>query len=273
MAFLRIIRPFNCIFVALTVLFGAYFQRIYVYSPEVIAAVAAALLIAAGGYVINDFYDVESDKINRPDRVLPSSKMKIRTAFYYAFTLFFLGFLSSLLTRNIICVIIAALNIIILFFYSKACQHKPLSGNLMVAYSAASTFLFGGLSNRNVKNCWIIVVFAFLYTLVREFIKDAEDIEGDQRVGARTLAIIAGTRGIVNFAIIPAFLIFLFNGYLLLTAKITPIIFYMINLLVIIPLVLFFFILYRGTGQRRMRIVTLGMKFDMLILLVILWIG
>ncbi|MDA3813213.1 MAG: geranylgeranylglycerol-phosphate geranylgeranyltransferase, partial [Candidatus Cloacimonetes bacterium] len=214
MSFIKIIRPFNCVFVTLSVFFGAYYHSANSNIYPIIFAALSACLIAAAGYVINDFFDIPIDIINRPDRILPSGKITPKTAYIFSIMLFISGITASYFTQNYYCVIIAIVNSILLFSYAKTFKMSFLTGNILVAYITASTFLFGGLCNDNVKNSMIIFIFAFLYTFIREIIKDGEDIEGDIKLGAKTLAVKIGRRDIAIVSIFPALLIILYPIFL-----------------------------------------------------------
>jgi len=159
MPFIKIIRPFNCLFVILSVFFGALYQSSISNIYPIIFAALSAALIAAAGYVINDFFDIPIDIINRPNRILPSGKISPKVAYLFSIMLFIFGITASYFTQNYYCVIIAIINSILLFSYAKTFKMSFLIGNILVAYTTASTFLFGGLCNNNVKNSMIIVIF------------------------------------------------------------------------------------------------------------------
>lgn len=273
MSYLRILRPLNCLFVFVTVLCGAFIQA-YTYKvfPVIFSAISA-MLIAGAGYVINDYFDYPIDKINKPFRVLPSKKISLKRAYFYAVALFVLGIVFSFFTYRIECVIIAIINTFVLFTYAKKYKFTPLIGNLLVSYAAASTFVYGGLSNHNLKNSLIIAFFAFLYTLIRELVKDCEDIAGDNKFNARTLAIEIGKKKTILISIIPGLFIFAFNYYLFLSGNFSKITFIFMNLLVIVPLIYFIVTLLKNIKKKNLSRISKLIKIDMLILLIILWFG
>ena len=273
MSFFKIIRPFNCFFVALSVLFGAFFGSQQLNLPAIIAATVSALLIAAGGYVINDFFDLKIDLINKPDRILPAGKMTPKTAYIFAVMLFWFGILISVLTKEISCIAIAFLNSVVLFYYAKKFKQSCFTGNLLVAYAAASTFIYGGFSNANIRNSLIIASFAFLYTIIREFIKDGEDIEGDKTNGAKTLAILIGGKKITILSILPALTIIILIQFFFLNQQLSQTTFISLNIFVTIPLIGFFVYLFRKPGKNSFARISSLAKLDMLILLIIIWIG
>ncbi len=273
MSFIKIIRPFNCLFVILAVFFGAFYHsensNIY---PTIFAAISA-FLIAAAGYVINDFFDIPIDSINRPDRVLPSGKISPKSAYIFAIMLFILGITASYLTQNFYCVIISILNSLLLFSYAKTFKMSFLIGNILVAYTTASTFLFGGLCNDNVANSMIIVIFAFLYTFIREIVKDGEDIEGDIKLGAKTLAVKIGRKNIALISIFPTLTIILYTVFLFINMSISLKVFLALLIGVSLPLIILIIYIYQKSDIQRYTNASLLMKINMLMLLIILWVG
>ncbi len=273
MSFLKIIRPFNCLFVAITVLFGAFISNEITKLLPVIFAALSATFIAAAGYVINDFFDLPIDKMNKPHRILPAGMISPQTAYLYAVLLFLIGIVFSFLTQNMICVGLAIFNSLTLFFYAKRFKLSFLTGNLLVSYLAGSTFLYGGLAANNLQNSILIAVYAFLYTLVREFIKDAEDIEGDIQFGARTLAVKLGRKKTSLISLFPTILIILFTFYTFGNGILTFTTFLLMHTLVSLPLIIFFVLLIKKPERKRFAVLSTLMKIDMFILMIILWVG
>lgn len=273
MAYLKIIRPLNCLFVILTVSFGAYYMADFQFELPVLFAALATFFIAAAGYVINDFFDYEIDIINRSDRILPSGLISLISAKNYAYVLFLTGIIFSILTQNEYCIILAVINSTLLYLYSKYFKKMFFLGNLVVAYNSASTFIFGGLSNENVKNSILISLLAFLYTVVREIVKDVEDMEGDSKQGATTIAVVWGRRNTLMFASIPAIVLisliqmFGFNNSISNNSHI------FLNLLVTLPLAVFFATMFKSLKKTTLNRISGFMKLDMLILLIIMMIG
>ncbi len=273
MPFFKIIRPFNCLFVAITVIFGAYYKSSGISYDPVFFAVLSAFMIAAGGYVINDFFDHKIDLINKPKRMLPSGRMKPKIALNFAVILLITGILSSFFTAIFFCILIAVSNSLLLFFYAKYFKKKILLGNLVVSWAAASTFLFGGFSNHNLKNSLVITIFAFLYTFARELIKDAEDIEGDRRSAANTLAVKFGSKKTVLSSLFPILLIISLILLLFLKQELSLQTFLLLNLTGSLPLIFFIFFLWNNCSQKNFSRISIWMKIDMLILLFIFGLG
>jgi len=183
--YLRMLRPLNCLMSSMAVLIGGLlvigwnFQHISGYTP-LYPALAAVFLIAGAGNVINDYFDVESDKINRPKRPIPSGKVSRRGALAFSVGLFIIGILIAGLI-NWITFVIAVVNSVALILYSSHLQNKILLGNLSIGYLTGSTFLFGGAAMNNLVLPIWLALLAGLSTISREIVKDMEDVEGDRK--------------------------------------------------------------------------------------------
>jgi geranylgeranylglycerol-phosphate geranylgeranyltransferase len=155
----------------------------------------AVFLITGAGNVINDYYDRDIDAINRPKRPIPSGRISPKWAWNYSLALFVIGCLLAGLV-NQICLLVAAFNSVLLFFYARNLKATPLMGNLCVAFLTGSTFLFGGAAAgaAGLLANQIPFLLSFLATMSREIAKDIEDIEGDRQGGAKTLPILAGEK-------------------------------------------------------------------------------
>lgn len=183
--FVEMMRPANCAMALLSVFIGFFLVTGASYSLlsfNLILALAAVFLITGAGNVINDYYDIESDKINRPKRPIPSGRVSAKKARGFAYTLFASGILLSFI--NLFVFAIAVINSIVLVIYSRNLQNKILIGNITVGYLAGSTFLYGGAAAGNpamLANPLILGLLAMLATISREVVKDLEDIEGDKK--------------------------------------------------------------------------------------------
>jgi geranylgeranylglycerol-phosphate geranylgeranyltransferase len=201
-AFIRITRPHNAVVAGLTALVGYLIATGTLTPPSLLLAVVVAL-ITAGGNVINDVFDVDIDRINRPERPIPAGEISLAGAKAYTAVLFAGGLLTAALTTPL-CFAIALANAVILIAYAIRLKGVPALGNLAVAYLAASVFLFGGAFagvEGLVQNLSLAAI-TFLATIAREVLKDAEDVDGDAAGGARTLPMIIGIRrtGMLAFA-------------------------------------------------------------------------
>ncbi|UCD02632.1 MAG: UbiA family prenyltransferase [Candidatus Aenigmatarchaeota archaeon] len=152
-----------------------------IFSPGIFLAFLAVFLITAAGNVINDYVDVESDRINRPKRPIPSMKISRKSALIFAIMLFAAGILTTVIINNVLCLIIALVNSLLLVAYSTHLQNKVLLGNLTVAYLASSTFLFGGAAAGDITLPLLLMLMAGLATFSREIVKDLQDLQGDRQ--------------------------------------------------------------------------------------------
>ncbi len=160
----------------------------------------STVLIAAGGYIINDYYDVKIDLINKPGRVVIGKSMARRYAILFHTSVSLLGVaLGFLLNWKI-----GVLNFFSAFFlwlYSNSLKRQPFIGNFVVAVLTSLSILivnllFAESPERMSGNLLVIIyaLFAFFMTLVREMIKDMEDLRGDHTFGCKTLPIVWGIR-------------------------------------------------------------------------------
>lgn len=198
----------------------AYYSVIDVFpsSHIFVLFVMSLIFIAAGGYVINDYFDVETDKFNKPDRTLIPNVFSYKEVklFYVVLTFIGLvaGLVSSIMLLNVKFYMLFTVIVLItclLYSYSSVYKRKLLVGNvlvsLLVAMVAFLPYLFEVLYLSDnlimlstckdlVKNIiyfvLIYTVFAFLLTFIREVIKDVEDADGDGKTHCRTIPVIYG---------------------------------------------------------------------------------
>lgn len=184
--------------------------------------VLSTVLIAAGGFVINDLEDYEIDILNKPDKVYINKIISAANAkkLYWGISIF--GFLISLYlafyVENLPLVLIYPTAVFFLFLYSKSLKKSVLWGNMIVAVFCA--FVAGIVLFAERENVWLLnhkhpeagetlleififyLFFAFCSTMFREIVKDIEDKDGDQKNGCRTLPIVAGVNVAKGFAYI-----------------------------------------------------------------------
>ncbi len=209
-AYVEIIRLSVCGLTLLAFLAGAAISTIYelVSMEKIILGLIAAFLICASGNVINDYFDVEMDKINRPTRPIPSGRIKPNEAMIFYVLLIIVGNLLAYYAGTYFF-ILAVFNTFVAFIYAWKLKKTALVGNMMDSYLAASVFIapLFLLENFSIRMlvespAFILGVIAFFGNMGREILKDVEDMEGDKRAGARTLPVVAGTRKSKAFAYI-----------------------------------------------------------------------
>jgi 4-hydroxybenzoate polyprenyltransferase len=217
-AFFKLIRWPNLAFIALTQILFHYciYQPLFqnnIYNNNLTWLILASVFIAAAGYIINDYFDLNIDQINKPQKNVFVKIIHRRWAiiFHFAFsiagivaTFFAVGFHKwYLIIANIICVAL-------LWFYSTSLKRKLLIGNIVISLLTAWTVLIlffiyteprqaiMGSDEQTIKlfrAAFLYAGFAFISSLIREAIKDMEDMEGDAKYSCRTLPIVAGIRG------------------------------------------------------------------------------
>jgi geranylgeranylglycerol-phosphate geranylgeranyltransferase len=160
--------------------------------PVVAAFVATAGATGAGN-AVNDYFDREIDRINRPDRPIPRGAVTPRQALWFSVALFGVAVVGTLLVP-LAAQVIAVVNLAALVAYTKLFKGLPGVGNLVVGYLTGSTFLFGGAAVGNLDGAVVLFLLAGVATLTREIVKDVEDLAGDREEGLRTLPIAVGER-------------------------------------------------------------------------------
>ncbi len=152
-------------------------------------------LVSGAGNAINDYFDIKIDSINRPERPIPSGRVKLKEALYFSYLLFVLG-IALAIKINTVCGFIALFNSLLLIFYAKTLKSTPLLGNLSIGYLTGSTFLFGAsvFGFEGLKTLSVLFVLSALAITAREIVKDIEDMEGDKIEGADTLPLRIGAR-------------------------------------------------------------------------------
>lgn len=220
-AFLRLVRWPNLVFIAITQILFVYCIVHPVMSaadvvPNIhgiyfILLMVSSVLIAAAGYIINDYFDLNIDLINKPDKLVVAKLISRRWVIFWH--LFFsaagiaIGFYIDFKTNvrflglaNFGC---AAL----LFLYSISLKKKLLSGNIVISALTAWVILvvgwcetsnllrpalIGNYTEKITRISFLYAGFAFVISLIREVVKDMEDIEGDRQYGGYTMPIALG---------------------------------------------------------------------------------
>lgn len=200
---------------------------------EFVLLVLSVVLIAAGGNMFNDTQDVNADITNKPKRPLVLNKELIYSATVTSYILMGVGtafgVVSAILAGNLYLALIHVIAVSSLYVYSISLKNSLLIGNFIIALLAALVPLTVGLFevnqlqagytdlakefknfNFNFLAFWVLgfSVFAFVLTLAREITKDAEDIDGDRKVGASTLPIEWGIKT-AQYIVASIYLIFI----------------------------------------------------------------
>ena len=184
--FLRLSRPVNCVMSAVGVAIGgivAVGPAAWGGAPAPLAyAVAAAALFTAGGNALNDIFDVETDRVNHPDRPLVTGALSPSSARRFAFGMFVAAEVLAALA-NFWALGVVFLNAALMYAYESGLKRRGVPGNVVIAYLVGSLFLFAGVAvyrgdSTPLVRTSVLAVLAFLTTLGREVTKDIEDMAG-----------------------------------------------------------------------------------------------
>jgi geranylgeranylglycerol-phosphate geranylgeranyltransferase len=194
--FLELTRPGNAVAAGVLTFTGAFVAGNALSLPFAVAAAVVATVCATGaGNAVNDYFDRDIDRVNRPGRPIPRGAVSPRGALAFSGLLFAVAVVAAL-TLPLAALVIAVVNSLALIAYTEFFKGLPGVGNVVVAYLTGSTFLFGGASVGRPLSSSVLVLFflAAVATLTREIVKDVEDVEGDRAEGLRTLPIVVGER-------------------------------------------------------------------------------
>jgi 4-hydroxybenzoate polyprenyltransferase len=218
----KIIRPLNLVIIALVfvvIRFSLFQPAVVTYALqlslttlEYLLLMLSCMLIAAGGYIINDIRDLKADLINKPNKVFIGENLTAQKAGYLYMLLTILGLILGALVAfqvgNINLVGVHIVSSVLLYLYAVSLKKITLAGNLIVSLlimiSVVTPALFepaiyqlsrpGDWYAANQIWTWVLglAVFSFLLTLVREIIKDMEDCKGDAVAGDKSIPIVWG---------------------------------------------------------------------------------
>lgn len=243
----KISRPFNLAILGFAQLMTALFlvetnrQGLPVFQDlNLYLIIFSTMVIAAAGYMINDYYDVKIDYVNKPEEVIIGRGMKRRVAIFFHTVLNFIGIGVGLFVSPRV----AAVNFMaafLLWLYSNSLKRQPFIGNFTVALlTGASIWLIGYYYQKAELLVLTYALFAFFLNLIREIIKDIEDRNGDRKHGCRTLPIVFGFRNTKRIIFLIASIFVM--SILIVTIKINNILlFYYFSILS----VLFFIFMYK----------------------------
>lgn len=245
LAFLKLIRTQNLLIIAFTqymVRWCLLYPLLYLHDFELqlsnfqfFLLVLSTVMIAAAGYIINDYFDVMIDKVNKPERLVIDKGVKRRIAMGSHIVINILAiiivFYVSYQAGSIKLVIFHILCAAGLWFYSTNFKRQFLIGNILISlFTSLVPFIVGiyelmpvhkiyaeMIDETSLNEEWRFVIgisfFAFITTLIREIIKDMEDVEGDERYGCKTMPIVIGMRTTRNITIVLSMITMAFLVY------------------------------------------------------------
>ncbi len=201
-ALIRVTRGINLLMLVFTQYMVRYFLasrqsysvRDLIFDWRLLLLSLATACIAAAGYIINDYYDLKIDAVNKPEKVVIDRQLTRKEALLSHLFLQVMGLvIAAIFSIKVFIVFLAAA--FMLWFYSNYLKRTPMVGNILVAMLTGMAVLLPGLVfKERVHLAGIFAVYAFWISLIREIIKDMEDIRGDMKFGAKTLPVVWGYR-------------------------------------------------------------------------------
>jgi len=205
-AVVRLIRPLNCLIMGAAVLVGIIVATKGILDSSTIPTVSLSFITGftflAAANTINDYHDRNIDKINEPNRPIPSGAVKPNQALACAAAFSIVGLISAVFTSapNLV---IAVLAWFMFTYYATKGKRAGFLGNIVVSVCIALPFMYGGFAVGVDTNLTLLMLFtsmAFFSTLGREVTKGIVDIQGDQLQGVKTIAVLHGSRNAATIA-------------------------------------------------------------------------
>jgi len=290
--FIKLIRLDNLLVIVLTmflVRYGMVEAILYSHTPSVqlqlslfdfSLLVVSTILIAAAGYIINDYFDVKTDKINKPEKLYIDHGVKRRVAMlaHMQFNLigFMLGAYVAYKAGNVFLSFIPFASTTLLWFYSTHFKKQLLVGNVVVSALSAmiplQVLLFERPLIENIENLTFLyatvicfATFAFLLTMAREIIKDMEDFKGDFETGGKTMPVVWGikaSKAVTSIFVSNAMLLLVFIFFKLYNKDFLLLAIYLF-VCVFLPCAWLLFKLYRSHSKAEYGSLSLFVKFIM----------
>lgn len=247
--------------------------------------VLSTVLIAAAGYAINDYFDIRTDRINRPEKIVIGKLISRRKAMFIHTTFNIIGVLiGCYLSYTVHSYKLASIHIVVsllLWLYSLKYKAYFLVGNLIVAFVSALTIMivwifemyalrYGGqavITQMYLMKffLWAYVIYAFVTSLIREIIKDVEDIEGDKKIGCSTMPVVLGVQKTKYILLFLCGLSIISLGYVtyLAYSRDLPLLFWYILLLLILPFIYMVYIIVKAKNKEDFSFLSNVTKFIM----------
>ncbi len=192
-AYLELMRPVDGLMAAFAVLIGYFIAAGQLALLPLPLAMASVFFFSGAGIALNDYFDLEMDKVNAPNRPIPSGKIGKKKALCFSLALFALATALAAFI-NSYCLGLAALNVFLEIAYAWRLKKIALLGNFTDSWFPASSFLYGALASGLLGIVPWLALLAFLANAGREIFGDLEDFRGDKKHGAKTLPVLFGKK-------------------------------------------------------------------------------
>ncbi len=271
-SFIKITRPINVIITFLVVVVAIIIsEKEKTELSTILLTSLSASLIAASGNIINDIYDIEADRISHPKRVLVLGNLQKKEAWFeYLFFNFTSVFLVAYLSPVLLFIVIIAVGL--LFIYSSYLKRLPLIGNIFIAFITALAFIYGGVAANNFEAAIIPAVIAFLINLMREIVKDMQDISGDSKLNLKTFPIKYGFDKSKNLILIIA-IILMASTFYPFFIKYYKIEYFILVMIFVNPIIVYSLKLLYKKSDNSISAVSGLLKFNMIIGLLAIYLG
>jgi geranylgeranylglycerol-phosphate geranylgeranyltransferase len=197
-AAVSILRPVNCAMIGFAVVIGYFVSKPAGVSPiDIVLGFMTGFAICAFSMVVNDYYDIDVDRVNQPSRPLPSGALSKSDAVAIAAIALILGFAATAFTLDFQALLIVALYSFLAWLYDFRAKKYGVAGNMVVASSLAIPFVYGGvISGGHVLDSLLLFMAStsFLAGVGREIVKAMADVPGDKERGVRSYASVHGMR-------------------------------------------------------------------------------
>ena len=180
---------------------------------ELILGFSSVFLISAASLILNDYFDLESDRINAPTRPLPAGLVTERDVILLFIGVTIVGLVTSALL-SFMSLLVGLLAWTVGFLYNWRFKKSGLPGNLMVSFSVGMTFIFGGIAvGKPLETVvWFFGILAALINLGEEIAADAMDVEGDRQAGSRSLPVLFGQESALRISAAIFLLVIVINA-------------------------------------------------------------
>jgi geranylgeranylglycerol-phosphate geranylgeranyltransferase len=209
-AYIKIVRPVNCLLTAAGVALGFWLAQSPYSLPHLLLLIIAAMAAVGFGNIVNDLKDIATDRISHPDRPLAAGEMQPAAARVYMTTLALISIVAAAQVSPTHCAG-TIIPLVILAIYAQFFKATPLAGNIIISSLVGYALIFGAIGAPGIGQLWAPAGCAFVVNLCREIVKDLQDRQGDQQAGLVTSAAlpltalrwIIGTVSITYLALFP----------------------------------------------------------------------
>ena len=194
LGYIMIIRPLNVFLGGLTILISSLIIKYEGPAISVILPVFVVMFFTIGANTLNDYFDYEIDKINRPDRAISSGLVLRNHALILSLFSFIIGIFIALGLNKDSQLLSIGVSLPLIIAYNVKLKKYALIGNIIVSLILAMSFIYAGLVFKKTEPLIIPALLAFGLTLIREIVKDLADIKGDKSAGLMTFPIVYGKK-------------------------------------------------------------------------------